>query len=212
MKKETLQCTCDGRNACDFCWNERKGLLKGSDIGFDLKTPCTNCPFRKTAPQHSGIANSLIKFRELIKVGEFAHTCHMTDERSDNPGAKLFNGKVHHCVGALMMCEKMDKRQQFAWAAVLTKRWDPDKMHGMDLAFDSWDQMFRHYAYTVQGQLREWAAKYPLKAKLIKLMKPYMPKVKLNAKGTKKKVRSMPVLAQQNSNSSQSKKRCKGLS
>lgn len=80
-----------------------------SDVRYDLRNPCADCPFMKTSPFHQGVAKSLPALVESIEAHSFAHTCHKTDTRPqcDGPVAgKETNKPVQHCIGSLMMLLK----------------------------------------------------------------------------------------------------------
>jgi len=81
-------------------------------IGYDLRAPCAECPFRLDAPEHEGIATAIFaRHTKAMEDGTFVHSCHRTDERSDYEGAKVVKGKIQHCVGAIIACEKSKKQQ-----------------------------------------------------------------------------------------------------
>lgn len=80
-------------------------------IGYDLKAPCSDCPFRKDAPLHKGVLKSLPDYAERIKEGRFSHSCHKTDERADSGFASLVNGKVQHCFGSLVLMKNIEESQ-----------------------------------------------------------------------------------------------------
>jgi len=77
-----------------------------SEVGWDLKKPCGDCPFTKAAPFHGGVAQSLVMYFDSIDSGKFAHTCHKTDMRPECDGPHTWKGKPQHCVGALLMLLK----------------------------------------------------------------------------------------------------------
>lgn len=80
-----------------------------SDVRYDLRNPCADCPFMKTTPFHQGVAKSIPGLCESIESRSFAHTCHKTDTRPqcDGPVAGTETGKpVQHCVGSLLMLLK----------------------------------------------------------------------------------------------------------
>lgn len=80
--------------------NEKPLLV--NDIGWNLRHPCGDCPFRRDAPAHKGVAQSIPDYLETIAAGKFAHTCHKTDNRLACDGPRNFKGeKAEHCAGAL---------------------------------------------------------------------------------------------------------------
>lgn len=71
-------------------------------FGFAVKKPCGNCPFRKGAELHEGMLKDSVKLFNAMDNGQMLFSCHKTDPRSDDPKAKLVNGKPQHCAGALV--------------------------------------------------------------------------------------------------------------
>ena len=71
-------------------------------IGYNLRHTCNDCPFRKDAPMHHGVAMSIMEYLRMIDARLFAHTCHKTDNRPSCDGPKNYKGEVpEHCAGAL---------------------------------------------------------------------------------------------------------------
>lgn len=69
-------------------------------IGWDLKIPCAECPFRKSTPcEKKGIQDLPGLVDTMMTTGVIAHSCHRTDPRSDYANPKLINGKVQACAG-----------------------------------------------------------------------------------------------------------------
>jgi hypothetical protein len=77
-----------------------------SDLHWDLKSPCADCPFRKSTPFHQGVAEGSPDLINSMISGTFAHTCHKTDPRADSEHGKRHTGKLQHCIGALFMLIK----------------------------------------------------------------------------------------------------------
>jgi hypothetical protein len=77
------------------------------EIGYKLKTPCNDCPFKKSSPLHEGVMRSLPEYDGYMKSGSFAHTCHKTDNRSDGY-VDNYGGQIQHCAGALIMFKNME--------------------------------------------------------------------------------------------------------
>lgn len=76
-------------------------LLSADHCGYALKRPCNDCPFRRDAPDHIGVAKSIPGYVEAIESNRFAHTCHKTDNRPSVDGPRNHQGAVQHCAGAL---------------------------------------------------------------------------------------------------------------
>lgn len=77
-------------------------------IGYKVKTPCNDCPFRKSAPLHNGVMKDLPEYHKRLKAGSFGHSCHKTDARTDG-FVNEYNGEIQHCMGVLSMFKKMDE-------------------------------------------------------------------------------------------------------
>ena len=105
------------------------------ELEFNLRRPCKDCPFRKNPsyrmPKHIEHMGLLL---EPMMNGNAAHTCHLTDPRSDNPGAKDYKGPLEHCVGMILMCEKKPGffRQKPYFRAAIKKKLDLTKLQGAD--------------------------------------------------------------------------------
>lgn len=90
--------------------NVEADILFAKDVGWDRKSPCNDCPFLKTSPFHEGVAGSLPLYMQSIQDGEFAHTCHKTDNRPGCDGPRNWHGEQpQHCVGAILMLMKTGK-------------------------------------------------------------------------------------------------------
>jgi hypothetical protein len=83
--------------------------LLAKDIDWSRQSPCNDCPFLRTSPYHEGVASSIPDYVQSIQDGNFAHTCHKTDNRDAVDGPKNFEGKTQHCVGAILMLLKTGK-------------------------------------------------------------------------------------------------------
>lgn len=89
---------------------ENTPQLMVSEVGFDLRNPCSDCPFTKSAPFHEGVAESLVSYLESIEKRQFGHTCHKTDCRDCVDGPRTFKGQTQHCVGAILMLFRTSQR------------------------------------------------------------------------------------------------------
>lgn len=104
-----------------------------SQLNYDMKEPCNDCPFRKSTPwDMKGVGIDKLNFMvDTIVYGqEGAHTCHKTDPRADYEPAKDYKGGLQHCVGFLRMCEKgfsrkLSSRTGTAHRAILAGKLDP---------------------------------------------------------------------------------------
>lgn len=79
------------------------------EVGYKLKVPCADCPFKKSTQLHSGVMGSLLEYEEHLKRGSFSHSCHKTDPRSDGY-EDTYAGKVQHCIGLLSMLKSMEEK------------------------------------------------------------------------------------------------------
>lgn len=77
--------------------------ILASTLHYDLHKPCADCPFRRDVPMHEGVAVDLPQIMIDLSDGNFAHTCHKTDPRSDSPVGQAADGPAQHCAGALLM-------------------------------------------------------------------------------------------------------------
>jgi len=119
--------------------------LKLEEVDFSMKAPCSDCPFKRTSPIHSGVAKDLINIHGKIEMGRFAHTCHKTDKRSDGYDPN-YKGGVKHCAGALVMMKNMGPEaiQDFWLSSGNWKHIKRLKIHP-DVFKDIADMVF-HYA------------------------------------------------------------------
>lgn len=86
-----------------------------SEIGFDLRQPCSDCPFRRSVKPRKDMAEDLEPAWGKIERGEFLHSCHKTDPDADGYMSTV-NGKLQHCAGAIMMLKKEGPEgHQIAW-------------------------------------------------------------------------------------------------
>ena len=104
-------------------------LTNINNLGFDLKEPCLDCPFRTDSPFHSGIAKELPRLTESIDEGNLVHSCHKTDPRADG-FTKLDKGKIQHCAGMMIM--EIKDKEDVTMPMLLYGKLDYDN-HGMDM-------------------------------------------------------------------------------
>lgn len=133
------------------------------EIGFELREVCRECPFRMDAPDHEGMATDIfLDIKRAAETGEFAHSCHLSDPRSDYPGARLINGKVQHCVGAIISCEKSNKGQMPYLAGMIKHDLTPEDFKGWERV-GTFDELRKKYAPQAIKRCRSLAKKRGLK-------------------------------------------------
>ena len=104
-------------------------------MNYDLKTPCSNCPFRK----EGGIRLRAARVKELIRTtqnpgAEFA--CHKTTKDNDE-GERRATEKSQHCAGALVFADKQGTSSQMMRIAERFGGLDWRKLEGHTDVFDS---------------------------------------------------------------------------
>lgn len=117
------------------------------NIDYSLKRPCNDCPFKKKAKYHEGVLQALPNYHAGMEMGNFGHSCHKTDPRSDgfNEG---FKGKAKHCMGAIALMAK-DKDIQPQGHIVRAHLEGKIKVKDVEASkkqvFDSFIDMLKHY-------------------------------------------------------------------
>jgi hypothetical protein len=104
-------------------------------MNYDLKAPCSNCPFRK----EGGIRLRSARVKELIRTtqnpgAEFA--CHKTT-KSDDEGERRTTAKSQHCAGALVYADKQGTSSQMMRIAERFGGFDWTQLEGHAEVFDS---------------------------------------------------------------------------
>jgi len=124
------------------------------ELGYDLKGPCADCPFRKDAKFHAGVFKDLKNLVYHIDMGDVIHTCHKTDPMSDSPEGQKYKGKLQHCGGLLSMMAKdveiMGHPQAQAWSE---GRWRAEQQDTKAPVFESFVKMIKHYLSGAQDRL-----------------------------------------------------------
>lgn len=121
--------------------------VKADMLRYDMRNPCSDCPFSTNAPWHQGIMEELARKTALMDAGHLAHTCHQTDARADCAATKRApNGApMQHCAGMLIMAEKTGLQQRHMFAAQIRGAYNPAKLNLNGPVFDSMGHMFSHY-------------------------------------------------------------------
>jgi hypothetical protein len=123
-------------------------IVDSTDLAFDLKKPCDDCPFTKNAKMHEGVVQDLIPQIKLMEEGRFMHSCHKTDPRADHGRETPPNGSIQHCAGVLLMMKKNpDLLGKGQCMAIFQKKWKPDLMSkdAEKNAFESLGELAAHY-------------------------------------------------------------------
>ncbi len=137
-----------------------------TEVNYDLKRPCNDCPFMKTAKFHEGVADSLPDYLDSIKAGTFSHTCHKTDNREAVDGPKNCTGPVQHCLGSILMLLKTSNKARSNYGRGL---WNQSGIvHGLKSGKIS-DERF--------GRLSKQANENPKVFTLLELMDFYLKKI-----------------------------------
>jgi hypothetical protein len=112
---------------------EEKSKSSELDWGWDLSEPCAECPFRKaTPPEKKGIDGEMAQsiWKAAMTDGQFAHSCHRTDARSDYAGAQDYRGKLQMCAGFTMMALRENWPIMPIMRAVIAGKLDRSKLRG----------------------------------------------------------------------------------
>lgn len=113
-------------------------------MNFDLKKPCSNCPFLKEGGirLHPGRADDIAGMMLDWDGGTFA--CHKTAidcEEDEEEGGRKDTRYTQHCAGALIYAIKNDNFTQMMRIAGRLG-WDPDAMIGHDDVIDDPEEMY----------------------------------------------------------------------
>ncbi len=141
--------------------NYEQHALSRKDLGFLLKKPCADCPFKKSTPFHDGVGSSLPDLYEGVEKGLITHTCHKTDPRSDGYEDN-YNGQVQQCAGFIVMLKKMeafneedlDKFHRGLLSSYLREDFAPSSYPDDKDVFSSVKEMARHYLPFLRGKRR----------------------------------------------------------
>ena len=105
---------------------------------YNLKKPCSNCPFRTDKPEQEGWLG-YERAEEIVdgltrQQGTF--TCHKT------------SGKINeeHCAGALIMLEKMEKPNQMMRISERIGMYDRTKLYMGSPVFDDAEDFIDSHA------------------------------------------------------------------
>jgi hypothetical protein len=111
---------------------------------FNLKKPCSNCPFRKDIFAVWLGENRVREITNgLANDGTFA--CHKTT--GAELGKEINENKHSHCVGAIFVLEKeMGANANLMLRLAIMFGWlNVGSLDGAELVFDSFDEMIKHH-------------------------------------------------------------------
>ena len=100
--------------------------------GFDLTTPCGECPFRNDINGYLTTAR-VKQLKKDVVNGEKTFACHKTVY---SPGTT-----EHHCAGALILLKKLNKHGRMLQIAERLGLYDPSKLDMSAPVFDSFEEM-----------------------------------------------------------------------
>jgi len=109
-------------------------------VKFDLKTPCSNCPFRR----EGGVRLYSARVIEIAggflsnRGGDFP--CHKTVDHDDDDN-RITTKDSQHCAGALIFAEKNENQTQMMRISERLRLYDPASYVGHELVFDDLDEM-----------------------------------------------------------------------
>lgn len=96
-------------------------------MNFNLKTPCSSCPFRTNAEPYLTKARAKEISQRLLNDQSFI--CHKTIDK-----------KEEHCAGAMIILEKLDKPNQMMRIAERFRDYDRNKLDMLEPVFDNFKQ------------------------------------------------------------------------
>lgn len=110
---------------------------------FDLKRPCSGCPFLKLGGvKHLGERRSREIAEMLASHSGGSFPCHKTTVFDEEGGHVLSNPGEQHCAGALLFMEKVNEEAtQTIRIAERLGLYDKDSYSGAELVFDTVEDM-----------------------------------------------------------------------
>jgi hypothetical protein len=107
---------------------------------FDLKKPCSNCPFRNDIPAYL-TQGRVAEIDSVMDRGWFA--CHKTtvDSDDDDSGDRVTTDESQHCAGALILMEKSGRKSQVMQIAERLDVYSPDELAMEAPVFGSFEEM-----------------------------------------------------------------------
>ncbi len=101
-------------------------------MNFNMKTPCSTCPFRSDVNFHLD-ADRVEEILDSITNRDQTFLCHKTINSEPS--------KKEHCAGALVMLEKEDNPNQMMRISERLGMYDRSKLNMKAPVFDSFEDM-----------------------------------------------------------------------
>jgi hypothetical protein len=130
------------------------GLRLPSEVNFNLRRACKDCPFRRSTPHHEGVASDLENLYGQIERGGFLHSCHKTDPRSDGY-VEGYKGPVSHCAGAMTLIKNMGPEHFQGSMLKREVRRYMDKLKPDPDIFNSFLEMVEHYVPFIKNMVKD---------------------------------------------------------
>ena len=109
-------------------------------FGFDLKSPCKRCPFRKN--MHYLRRDRAESIAKAITDGDKPFTCHKMDR-----GKNVKDGLPQQCAGAMILLEKLDRPNQMMRVGAAFGVYQRDKMNMSAPVCDTVDEFIENHKY-----------------------------------------------------------------
>jgi len=105
---------------------------------YDLKNPCPNCPFRTDIPAYLN-SGRVREIERGLDRGTFA--CHKTVKWDDEGEITVNDVNQHHCAGALILLEKLERPSQLMRIMERLGGYDAAALEMDAPVFDSFEEM-----------------------------------------------------------------------
>ena len=116
----------------------------GAAVNFELRRPCSQCPFRRDVPGflHPARAEEIAD----ALLGDQTFACHKTVDYDEDDGEGQVTSASQHCAGASIVLEKMDRPNQMMRIAERLRFYDRRKLDMDAPVFDDLDEFIDHHA------------------------------------------------------------------
>lgn len=117
---------------------------------FDLKSPCSNCPFRKDTLKGWLSSPRAKEIWDSVAFQDGLFPCHKTTQtiETDDESENIATENSQHCAGALILLEKENAtRNNFLLriAFGISKSLKLDELKNQELVFDSAEDFIIHH-------------------------------------------------------------------